>query len=127
MSRNQLNQYRRMLEAKQGELVANLRNRDDITIEKTSDSLEEIQLAGERELAILNLDRGSALLLKVRNALARLDDGSFGTCLQCEDEIKPKRLAAVPWTSYCITCQQNADVRPLENPAEYPATRSVAA
>lgn len=125
--RSELDQYRRMLEAKQRELVAGLRNRDDITIEKTPDALDEVQLAGERELAILNLDRGTTLLQNVRNALARIDDGSFGICLQCEEEITPKRLAAVPWTSYCIICQQTADLHGFDEPAEYAAKRSVAA
>jgi DnaK suppressor protein len=127
MSGNELNQYRRMLEAKQRELVASLLNRDDITIEKTPDALDEIQFAGERELALLNLDRGSTLLQNVRNALARIDDGSFGTCLRCEEEIKPKRLAAVPWTSYCINCQQTVDLHQFDKPDGYPAKRAVAA
>jgi DnaK suppressor protein len=36
-------------------------------------------------------------------------DGSYGTCLHCEEEISPKRLDAVPWAAYCIRCQEIAD------------------
>jgi DnaK suppressor protein len=86
-----------------------LRNRDEIAIEKTADALDEVQLAGERELAIRNLDRESSLLRNIRAALARIADGSYGICLHCEEEIKPKRLDAVPWTPYCIRCQEAAD------------------
>ena len=68
-----------------------------------------MQHASERELAIRNLDRESNLLRSVRLALRRIDDGSFGTCLHCEEEISPKRIAAVPWAANCIQCQELAD------------------
>ena len=86
-----------------------VRNRDAITIEKSADALDEVQHAAERELAIRNLDRESNLLRNVRSALRRIEDGSFGICLHCEEEISPKRIAAVPWTALCIQCQEQAD------------------
>ena len=109
MNQTELNKYKAMLEAKQAELSAGLRNRDDIAIEKTPDAIDEVQLAGERELAIRNLDRESNLLRNVRGALRRIDEGTFGVCLHCEEDISPKRLAAVPWTPFCIQCQETAD------------------
>jgi len=105
MNQTELNKYRAILEAKQAELSVGLRNREDIAIEKTPDALDEVQLAGERELAIRNLDRESSLLRNVRGALGRIADGSYGICLHCEEEIKTKRLDAVPWTKFCIRCQ----------------------
>jgi len=115
MNRTELEKYKRVLEAKQAELAAGLRKRDDIAIEKTPDALDEVQLAGERELAIRTLDRESSLLRQVKGALARVADGSYGTCLHCEEEIKPKRLDAVPWTKYCISCQEAADRHEFES------------
>ena len=114
MSRNDLNKYKALLEAKQEELAAGLRNRDDIAIEKTPDAIDEVQLAGERELAIRNLDRESSLLRSVRAALVRIAEGHYGSCLHCEEEIKPKRLDAVPWAKYCIRCQEAADRHEFE-------------
>src|SRR5205809_7721242 len=114
MNQTDMNKYKAILEAKQAELSAGLRNREDIAIEKTPDALDEVQLAGERELAIRNLDRESNLLRQVRLALARMDDGSYGTCLHCDEEIKTKRLDAVPWTPYCIRCQEAADRHEFE-------------
>src|SRR5580765_2513101 len=105
MTKSELNKYRNVLEAKQPELVQLVRNRDGITIEKSADALDEVQHAAERELAIRNLDRESNLLRNVRSALRRIEDGSYGTCLHCEEEISPKRIAAVPWAAYCIQCQ----------------------
>ena len=95
MTKTELNKYKALLEAKQAELAGGLRNRDGIAIEKTADALDEVQLAGERELAIRNLDRESNLLRNVRAALARMADGSYGTCLHCDEDISPKRLPTV--------------------------------
>ena len=109
MTKNELNKYRNVLEIKQAELVQLVRNRDGIAIEKSPDALDEVQHATERELAIRSLDRDSNLLRSVRAALRRSDDGSFGVCLHCEEDISAKRLAAVPWAPFCIQCQQIAD------------------
>src|SRR5438094_9193136 len=114
MTQTELNKYKAMLESKQADLSAGLRNREDIAIEKTPDAIDEVQLAGERELAIRNLDRESNMLRNVRGALSRIADGSYGTCLHCEEEISPKRLNAVPWTAYCIKCQEAADRHEFE-------------
>ena len=117
MTKSELEKYRTALEARRTEIAASLRNRADIAIEKAPDAIDEVQLAGERELAIRNLDRESTLLRNVRAALARIADGSYGTCMHCEEEISPKRLNAVPWASFCIRCQEAADRHDFE-PAE---------
>jgi len=98
-----------ILEQKEAELVGILRRRDGIAIEKSADQMDEIQDASERDLAIQNVDRESVLLRQVIAALRRIHDGSFGICIDCESAIGPKRLAAVPWASRCIQCQQAAD------------------
>ena len=102
-------ELQQVLERKQSELVRVLRTRDDIAIEKSADQMDEIQYASERDLAISNLDRDSSLLRQVRTALSRIQDGSYGTCIECEWAISPKRLAAVPWAARCIQCQETAD------------------
>jgi len=98
-----------ILARKEAELAHVLRNRDGITIEKSADEMDEIQYASERDLAIQNVDRESALLRQVRAALRRFSDGNFGVCIDCESAILLKRLAAVPWASRCIRCQEAAD------------------
>ena len=109
MTKSELNKFKKILETKQAELEQIVRNRDAITIEKSADALDEVQHAAERELAIRNLDRESNLLRNVRAALRRIEDGSFGICMHCEEEISPKRLVALPWAPYCIQCQEQAD------------------
>lgn len=115
MTKKELETFKSTLEKRQTELAYSLRNRDDIAIEKTPDALDEVQLAGERELAIRNLDRESILLRHVRAALARIADGSYGTCLHCDEEISLKRLNAVPQAAYCIKCQEAADRHEFES------------
>jgi DnaK suppressor protein len=114
MTKAELDKFKTILVARQAELGGALRNREDIAIEKTPDALDEVQLAGERELAIRNLDRESNLLRQVRGALARIADGSFGICMHCEEEISPKRMNAVPQTAFCIRCQEAADRHEFE-------------
>jgi DnaK suppressor protein len=109
MTKTDVSKYRTILEQRQAELAGILRNRDAITIEKSPDALDEVQNAAERELAIRNLDRESNLLRNVRAALRRIEDGTFGICVHCEEEISPKRINAVPWTPFCIACQEQAD------------------
>ena len=114
MTRTDLEKFRNILETKRSELSGSLRNRDEIVIEKAPDALDEVQLAGERELAIRNLDRDSNMLRQIRRALGRIADGSYGVCLHCEEDISPKRVAAVPWAAYCIKCQEQVDRHEIE-------------
>ncbi len=97
------------LELQEAELVRTLRSRDGIVIEKSADQMDEIQFASERDLAIRNVDRESIMLRQVRAALQRIRDGHFGVCVECECQINLKRLAAVPWASRCLQCQEAAD------------------
>ena len=109
VSSREMRGIQEILERKEAELIGVLRQRDGIVIEKSADQMDEIQYATERDLAIRNVDRDSALLRQVKAALRRIHDGSFGTCIDCEYAISPKRLAAVPWATRCIQCQEAAE------------------
>ena len=103
-----------LLRTRQAEILGSLRNRDEIVIEKAPDAIDEVQLMGERELAVRNLDRDSKMLRLIRMALNRTANGTYGECLHCEEEIQSKRLAAVPWAAYCIRCQEKIDRLEIE-------------
>jgi len=64
-------------------------------------------LATEIDLSQKSRDR--ALLNSVDAALKRISKGTFGLCLNCEQEFNAKRLEAIPWVCYCITCQELID------------------
>jgi RNA polymerase-binding protein DksA len=61
----------------------------------------------QRDLALR--DRAAQHLELVDAALARLADGSFGTCRRCGEPIAPERLEALPWAAHCIGCQSAVD------------------
>ena len=86
--------------------------REGIAIERTPDALDQIQFAAARELTTRTLERQSELLRNVRAALDRVAEDSYGTCLECDEEISHKRLQAMPWATLCITCQESADGNP---------------
>lgn len=104
-----IGRIKEILERKETELIQLLRKPDGIAIEKSADQMDEIQNASERDLAIQNVDRESVLLREVRAALRRLRDGGFGICIDCDSAISQKRLAAAPWASRCVQCQDAAD------------------
>lgn len=62
-----------------------------------------------RELNFSQSENDAQLLQMVNAALQRIEDGTYGECLNCGKEIGLKRLEAVPWTHLCIDCQQKAE------------------
>jgi RNA polymerase-binding transcription factor DksA len=50
------------------------------------------------------IERDSKMLREVRTALTRIEYGSYGTCLNCDQNISASRLRAAPWASLCIPC-----------------------
>jgi len=109
MTKTELNAFRGALENRQTELGNGNRNREALAVETSPDELDRIQHASERDHAMRNLERNSNQLREVQDALQRMDAGVFGICAGCEGDINLKRLAAVPWASYCIVCQEAAD------------------
>jgi DnaK suppressor protein len=109
MTKLELKKFTTTLAARASELEALIRNREAAAIETSADALDQIQHAVERELALGTLARESSGLRETRAALRRIDEGSFGICMDCEEEINLKRLAAVPWAARCIACQERAD------------------
>jgi DnaK suppressor protein len=91
------------------EMQQPLRRRDQIAVENAPDTLDSVQIAAERDMAIHQIESEFNRLNSVRLALDRMREGTYGTCMRCEGEIGHKRLLAVPWTSYCIRCQEAAD------------------
>jgi DnaK suppressor protein len=114
MTKNELNRFNALLTARVTELENLIRQRDGIAVERSPDILEEIQGASERAIAVGHLDRDFKQLRDARAALRRVQEGDFGTCQACEDDIHPKRLAALPWASLCIRCQEDFDRNPEE-------------
>jgi DnaK suppressor protein len=118
MEHTVLEHFKRILETMLADLERPLRRRDQIAIENTPDALDEVQNAAERELAIRQLEHDSNRFRSVKAALGRIEDGTYGECMHCESGISIKRLEAVPWTPYCLDCQDIADHNTVEAESE---------
>jgi DnaK suppressor protein len=70
----------------------------------------------QKELLFLQGTKGHVQLTQVRSALDRMEDGSFGECMQCGNMIGEKRLEALPWTPYCIACQEKIENGQIQDP-----------
>jgi RNA polymerase-binding transcription factor len=109
MAKTDLRLLRQMFEAQLKEATSSKRLGDAIRIHQVADPVDMTKEAAERDLAMEILDRESVLLRRLRSAIDRINNGSYGLCLECEDEIAPKRLKAIPWAELCIRCQERAD------------------
>jgi DnaK suppressor protein len=110
MTKTDLAGFAEVLRAKQAELSRSGRGLGGIAIERSADALEEAQYKSARELAIAGLNRESSVRRDVAMALVRIQDGTFGVCVHCGSDISQRRLDAVPWTPFCIRCQEAADL-----------------
>ena len=102
MTKAEMNSLKASLESRMAAITDNGSKREDIVIQQAPDSFDAVQLNTERDLTIALLNHETLQLRNLRGALARVEDGSYGTCIQCEEEISPKRLKAVPWAMLCL-------------------------
>jgi len=70
------------------------------------DLADKAASAYSKELNFSLSDGERNLLMAIEEAFNRMRDGSYGTCTNCGNVIGEKRLQAVPWTSFCIDCQE---------------------
>lgn len=106
---DQLAQVEAALAGKEAELTAELAaleapmgDSGDITFGKRVG--DGTNIAVERLSQVSAHDRLQAMLADVRRARAKLGEGSYGTCDQCQAPITPERLEALPWATHCIGC-----------------------
>ena len=70
------------------------------------DLADKAASAYSKELNFSLSDGERNLLMLIEEAFNRIKEGSFGTCTNCGNTIGEKRLSAVPWTPFCIDCQE---------------------
>jgi DnaK suppressor protein len=97
------------LRKKQNELLDAFQ-RDKQASTNTDDGIQDLAdkaaSAYSKELNFSLSDGERNLLMLIDEAFRRLDNGTYGTCTNCGATIGDKRLSAVPWTPYCIDCQE---------------------
>jgi DnaK suppressor protein len=106
-------EMKRRLQRKEHELLAEMarsetdaRNSRDAEVQDTTDEA----VTSEGKSALFQETSSSwNVLTQVREALQRIENGTYGRCIDCGRQIEPQRLTAIPWTPYCIDDQRRHD------------------
>lgn len=104
---NRSEQYKELLFAEKARLQGELRSRletlhsDRVAVE------DQAPLRHEQFVLILQNNLAYERLKAIDLTLHRLSRGQYGICQECGDSIAEKRLKAIPWTAYCLSCQGN--------------------
>jgi len=110
--------YRKILEAKAEEVRRSMSAQKAAQVVARLDiPSDEGDLSQQHHEEWIFLNRNSIdmkLLREIADALHRMDREHYGICLECEEPISAKRLDAVPWARYCVSCQEEIAARIAE-------------
>jgi len=117
-NQRELKHFRQLLDEKMSELLAEAdRPVDGMTDTKENfpDPTDRASLESNRNFVLRIRDRERKLIGKIKEALARIDEGTYGKCEECGEKIGIERLKARPVTTLCIDCKslQEAEERKL--------------
>jgi DnaK suppressor protein len=113
MDKKRLEYYRKKLEAKRDELLKTIARIEEEG--RAADEESNVDLADKaansytKEFLFGQTDHERRTLNLVQDALKRIENESYGLCVNCEGEIQQKRLEAVPWARHCIACQEKQE------------------
>ena len=109
MTKTQTKKIRQRLEAKLAEVSGNGGRRDELITEWSHDPMDQIQSRADLDLTVRFVNTDFQTKRQVESAMTLLDSGEYGVCQECGEEINPKRLDAIPWTTVCVRCQEQLD------------------
>jgi DnaK suppressor protein len=112
MDEKELQYFKDLLDQRLEELLGHAdATVSDMTDEKHNfpDPTDRASVESDRNFVLRLRDRERKLIVKIREALERIEDGSFGMCEDCGNEIGIKRLMARPVTTQCIDCKTRAE------------------
>jgi DnaK suppressor protein len=108
-------QYRKVLEKKAEEVRHSMSAQKAAQVVARLDiPSDEGDLSQQHHEEWIFLNRNTIdmkLLREISGALHRIDGGTYGICMECEEPISAKRLDAVPWARYCVSCQERIAAR----------------
>jgi DnaK suppressor protein len=113
MNKKERDAFRKMLLKKKEGIVRKLseltNESKEMETNVAQDVVDKAETSYTKEFLLSLSDADREQLLLVDEALRRLDRNEFGICQLCHQEIGRKRLEAIPWTPYCIDCQEKAE------------------
>ena len=118
MDKKKLEQFKKHLEERQQDLrkivARNEQDGRDADVGTAQDIADRAANSYTKEFLFHQSNSERQTLQMVESALSRIREGVFGECINCGNEINAKRLEAVPWTRYCIACQEKLEKGQLE-------------
>ena len=106
-------QYERRLRQRQQELehalASTVEQALSSKVEEAQDVADQAVAGYQKEMLFSQGTVRNAQLQLVRQALNRIAEGSYGDCVRCQQAIGAKRIEALPWTPYCIDCQEQIE------------------
>src|SRR6476620_3526031 len=116
MSKLNLKDLKKRLETERELLIEKL-NGTDLSVDdsETPDPVDLAVRNYSKNVALAVSENDSRQLLLIDEALLRIEDEEYGACQNCENQINPKRLAAIPWARYCLSCQELLEQGLLED------------
>jgi DnaK suppressor protein len=93
------------LESKLEDLLKIAGDRESLEIQPMADPLDQVRSSTDRDMAVETLNQQARSIHEIRSALDRIEEGSYGQCERCEEQIPARRLDALPWARMCVTCQ----------------------
>ncbi len=118
MPKKELEKYRRLLKEKKNALLAELAKtknaEEETTEESTQDIADKAVSSYTREFLYSLNDSERSTIQQIDQALGRVEDGTYGSCLNCGNPMSEKRLTAIPWSRHCVDCQELAEKGLLE-------------
>ena len=108
MERTQLQHFRKKLEEMSAELLTEAdKTLSDMTVQNDNypDPTDRASAESDRSFELRIRDRERKLQAKIKEAIARIDDDSYGICETCGEDIGIERLEARPVTTLCIECK----------------------
>ncbi len=107
MSKSNLKDVKEKLLAERELLIEKLKGNDlSIDDAETPDPVDLAVRNYSKNVMLAVSENESKQLALIDEALLRIEDDEYGTCQNCEKDINPKRLAAIPWARYCLDCQE---------------------
>jgi DnaK suppressor protein len=110
MNGQQMRQFKTLLEVRQKELRLSIEHHlQDARqrVEPEPDTVDQAASGYEKGSLLERSNQERQLLRAIDSALGRIQDETYGKCLSCGKQIGERRLAAVPWTPYCIQCEES--------------------
>lgn len=106
MSKSNLKEVKEKLLAERDLLIEKLKGNDlSVDDAETPDPVDLAVRNYSKNVMLAVSENESKQLTLIDQALVRIEDDEYGICQNCQEEVNPKRLAAIPWARYCLDCQ----------------------